>query len=101
LSDFATVHWVLTYFHYHTTEEDMAAVSASDIVPTLYDDSDRERDSDSEEELHEDRVDDLTYDVYNLVACDYHQVVLDQAPAANEEKIHEAATRATQLLVNR
>lgn len=75
-------------------------VSASDIVPSLYEDEGS--DSNSEEgEFHEDQVDDLTYDTHNLVACDYHQVVLDGDDVANEAKIQEAATRATQLLVNR
>ena len=80
-------------------ETDMATVSASDIVPTLYD---NDSDSNSDEsENHEDQVDDLTYDTYNLVACDYHQIVLDGDAGANEAKIQEAATRATQLLINK
>lgn len=84
--------------HSFAVAERMATVSASDIVPSLYEDEESDSNSD-EGETFEDQVDDLTYDTYNLVACDYHQIVLDGND--REEKIQEAATRATQLLVNR
>ena len=76
---------------------DTETVSATDIVPTLYNDEEEE----NNEVFHEDKVDDLVYDTYNLVACDYHDIVLDGDDESNSEKMLEAATRATQLLVNK
>ena len=50
----------------------------------------------------EDVVDDLSYDIYNLVAFNYHPVRLPSGGgAAREEALTEVATRATQLLVKR
>lgn len=45
---------------------------------------------------HEDYVDDLAYDVFNMVACDHHAL-----NSATNSVIVDAATRATQLLINR
>lgn len=71
------------------------AVSASDIAPELYDDS-------SDEDFDtEDHVDDLTYDVFNLVACDYHALNIDDNSKSLEDELLLATTRAAQLLVNR
>ena len=65
------------------TEE---VVSAASIAPDAYD------------EYDEDIVDDLEYDVYNLVACDNHALNVTDGI---ENSILAAATRATQLLVKR
>lgn len=73
-------------------------VSATDILPTLYDDAD---DMEGTRESHEDVVDDLNYDIYNLVAFNYHPVKMPSDEEEREEAILEAATRATQLLIKR
>jgi hypothetical protein len=73
----------------------MNILSASDIVPNLYDD-----DFDQDNYDNEDRVNDLKYDVYNLVACDYHAIRVDENESL-EDTIKDATTRATQLLINR
>lgn len=81
----------------------MATVHASEIVPSLYEEEEDEDNEDDEEEFHEDTVDDLTYDLYNLVACDYHPLLPPASSVSEvevEEQIREKATRATQLLVN-
>ena len=75
-----------------------AVVSATDILPTLYD---NDEDLDGTRESHEDVVDDLNYDIYNLVAFNYHPVRIVGDDEEKEEAIMEAATRATQLLVKR
>lgn len=73
-------------------DNSMSYLSAADIVPHAYE----EGDSDD----NEDRVDDLIYDVYNLVACDYHAIkeVNDEVV---EENLLASTQRATQLLINR
>jgi hypothetical protein len=48
-------------------------------------------------ENREDKMDDLTYDVYNLTACDYHPVRLEDSKKL-ETKLNESAQRAAQLL---
>lgn len=75
-----------------------ATVLATDILPSLYD---NEEELDETRESHEDVVDDLNYDLYNLVAFNYHSVRLVGDDEEKEEVILEAATRATQLLVKR
>lgn len=71
-----------------------APISAIDIIPNLYDPS-------YIEQLNaEDKVDDLNYDVYNLVCCDYHTVKVNEENQL-ESSILDAATRAVQLLVKR
>lgn len=67
----------------------MDVVSATDIIPHLYDDA-------SDEE----RVDDLSYDVYNLAAFDHHAIRFD-GDEDREEQLHAAATAATQLLIKK
>jgi hypothetical protein len=47
----------------------------------------------------EDVVDDLAYDVFNLVACDNHAINLTEAD--KEELLLSSTTRATQLLMKR
>ena len=73
----------------------MSAVSASDIVPELYDEN-----SDADVDT-EDHVDDLTYDVFNLVACDYHPLNVGEGSKDLEDTLLNVTSRATQLLVNR
>lgn len=75
-----------------------STVLATDILPSLYD---NEEDYDETRESHEDVVDDLNYDLYNLVAFNYHSVRLIGDDEEKEDTILEAATRATQLLVKR
>ena len=75
-----------------------STVLATDILPSLYD---NEEDFDETRESHEDVVDDLNYDLYNLVAFNYHSVRLIGDDEEKEDTILEAATRATQLLVKR
>ena len=70
-------------------------MSAADIVPELYDES-SDVDIDTE-----DHVDDLTYDVFNLVACDYHPLNIGEGSKHLEDTLLSATSRATQFLVNR
>jgi hypothetical protein len=72
------------------------AISASDIVPN-YDESSGIHEEDEDDTA--DVTDDLTYDLCNLISCDYHTLRFELA--TREEVIHETATRATQLLINR
>ena len=53
-----------------------------------------------EDPSREDKMDDLTYDVYNLTACDYHQVKIAENRKL-ESQLKESAQRATQLLFKR
>lgn len=84
-------------------------ISASDLVPNYYETARGHDEDDAHSELADedthDLVDDLTYDIYNLVACDYHSLSLESHSNTNtkniNEIIHENATRATQLLINR
>ena len=71
-------------------------VSASDLVPEVYQDGSSDEEFDTE-----DHVDDLTYDVFNLVACDNHPLNIDESSGNLEEAILSSTARATQLLVNR
>jgi hypothetical protein len=75
-------------------EQGKKQLAASVVAPHAY-----ESDSESENEDNEDHVDDLTYDIFNLVACDYHPVVVEGEK--RENLLKESAMRATQLLVNR
>ena len=70
------------------------AVSATDILPNLY------NDTFSENTNHEDKVDDLNYDVYNLVSCDHHTLNVDTNDDIEDIILH-AATRSSQLLIKR
>jgi hypothetical protein len=74
-------------------------ISVSDLVPNYYETTDDHEDDYDGEDTH-DQVDDLTYDVCNLVACDYHPLQFQNTESVNET-IQESATRATQLLINR
>jgi hypothetical protein len=75
-------------------------ISVSDLVPNYYETAeDNEDDYDGEDTR--DHVDDLTYDICNLVACDYHPLQLETTGSDVNEIIQASATRATQLLINR
>ena len=76
-------------------EEMSATVLATDILPTLYSNEEEERES------NEDVMDDLNYDIYNLVAFNYHSVRITGEGEEREEAILDASIRATQLLVKR
>lgn len=67
------------------------------------DDDDEGQDDDVINTGREDVVDDLTYDVYNLMAADYHALPInsDTKQQQRDKIIKENATRATQLLVDR
>ena len=64
-------------------------VSVDEVAPGLY-----SGDGDDTEDV----VDDLEYDVYNMVASDNHSL---HVTGDVDDAILAAATRATQLLVNR
>lgn len=75
------------------------AVLASSIVPNLH----AADDDSSEEEVdgpREDVVDDLSYDIYNLTACNYHAVRFGEGEN-KEDALLMTAQRATQLLIKR
>lgn len=76
----------------------MSSISkATDLIPNLYDENEIEEMSHAE-----DVVDDLTYDIFNLTACNYHPIRMVTTDSAKRERILcEAARRATQLLVRR
>lgn len=71
-------------------------ISAKDLIPLHYIQN-------KDEEDEEDIVDDLTYDLYNLIACDYHTIQLDNniSKENKENEIKLKGTRATQLLINK
>jgi hypothetical protein len=80
------------------------AVSARDLLPkTFTGDSEEDEDfSGDEEEMEnrEDVVDDLEYDVYNLLACNYHAVrVMDGED--KEEVLKNHFQRSAQLLMKK
>jgi hypothetical protein len=75
-----------------------ATVLATDILSNLYDNDD---DLKGNGESREDVVDDLNYDIFNLVAFNYHPVRFLGSEEDREDELLEAATRATQLLVKR
>mmetsp|Transcript_27878 Transcript_27878/g.28147 ORF Transcript_27878/g.28147 Transcript_27878/m.28147 type:complete len:348 (+) Transcript_27878:233-1276(+) len=70
-------------------------LTATDIIPNLYDSS-----ALNSLDVVEDKVDDLTYDIYNLVCCDYHTLRVPDDENC-EATILQAAARATQLLVKK
>ena len=75
-----------------------ATVLATDILPSLYD---NDEDLNGTRESHEDVMDDLNYDVYNLAAFNYHSVRITGEGEEREEALLDASIRATQLLVKR
>ena len=75
-----------------------ATVLATDILPSLYD---NDEDLNGTRESHEDVMDDLNYDIYNLAAFNYHSVRITGEGEEREEAILNASIRATQLLVKR
>ena len=70
----------------------MSVAKATDIIPNLYEDDDAIN--------HEDIVDDLTYDVYNLTACNYHplRILTDKQ---KERVLLDSSRRSCQLLIKR
>jgi len=66
-------------------------VGAEDIVNDLYDEDDSDQ---------EDVVDDLNYELFNLVAKNYHSIPVSNGDNL-ENVLREHATRATQLLVKK
>lgn len=50
---------------------------------------------------NEDIVDDLEYDVYNLVACNHHAIQLSGDNEIKEETLKKHTQRATQLLIKK
>lgn len=81
-----------------------SVISAKDLLPETFNDGSDEEDQysvDSEGvENREDVVDDLEYDVYNLLACNYHAVrVLDNED--KEEVLKSQFTRSAQLLMKK
>jgi hypothetical protein len=79
-----------------------AAVSAKDILPETFGDSEEETSSVENDDVEntEDVVDDLQYDVHNLLACNYHAIrVMDNED--KEEVLKSHFQRAAQLLMKR
>jgi hypothetical protein len=70
-------------------------VAADSVVPGLY----AAAAEDFADEAMEDVVDDLEYDVFNLVACDDH--ALNLGAGGVDSAVLDGATRATQLIVNK
>jgi hypothetical protein len=68
---------------------------ATSIIPNLYNEQ-----VDDDTVGREDIVDDLTYDVFNLTACNYHPVRLLN-PDDKENEICSIVQRSTQLLLKR
>lgn len=80
-------------------------VSARDLIPNLYnDESNSENDSSDDEneavKNREDLVDDLHYDVRNLMACNYHPVRFLEGQD-KESVLVQTAQRAAQLLMKK
>lgn len=71
------------------------SLHATDIIPDLYDESG----SDENDVDNEDHVNDLKYDVFNLLACDNHALRIENDNL--EEVLCDATQRATQLLVQK
>lgn len=71
-----------------------SVLSATDIVPNLYDEGTIEQD------CTEDKVDDLSYDTYNLFCGDYSTLKCENEND-KESLILATATRATQLLIKK
>jgi regulator of ribosome biosynthesis len=76
-------------------------IKAKDLIPDAYDEEGSESDSDSESGRAEDIVDDLTYDVRNLTACNYSGLLLPTDSDEREEFLVDQTTRAAQLLIKR
>jgi hypothetical protein len=78
-------------------------VTARSLLPkTFAEESDEEHSSGDDEEIEnrEDVVDDLEYDVYNLLACNYHAVrVMDGED--KEEVLKSHFQRSAQLLMKK
>lgn len=53
-----------------------------------------------QQQRHEDVVDDLQYDLFNLLACNYHSLRVVEGQTV-EDVITEGAERATRLLMKR
>ena len=81
-----------------------APVSAKDLLPkTFGGESDEEDNSSMEYEENgntEDIVDDLEYDVYNLLACNYHAIRVPEKED-KEEVFNAHFQRAAQLLMKK
>ena len=73
-----------------------SVISAKDLLPETFNDGSDEEDLENREDV----VDDLEYDVYNLLACNYHAVrVLDNED--KEEVLKSQFTRSAQLLMKK
>jgi len=78
------------------------SLKARDIAPAAYDD-DSESGSSGDEGAKgvEDVVDDLTYDIRNLTACNYSGLLIPVNEKEREEFLKQQAQRAAQLIINR
>ena len=77
---------------------------AQDVVPQAYEEesgSGEGSDSEGEENREEDVVDDLFYDIRNLLAANYSGMLIPTDQDEKEEFLVSQTTRATQLLINR
>ena len=97
---------------------DQAVVSARDLLPEAFkkatnyettgsighEDDDNSADESDEEDVafpKEDVVDDLQYDLFNLLACNYHEVRVFDDAQSREEGLLDMTQRATQLVIKR
>lgn len=81
------------------------AVSARDLLPKTFGGESDEEESSSEYDEQEignkeDIVDDLEYDVYNLLACNYHAIRVPENED-KEEVFNAHFQRAAQLLMKK
>jgi regulator of ribosome biosynthesis len=75
---------------------------AQDVVPGAYEDNASDESSEgSDAGLAEDIVDDLTYDVRNLIAANYSGLLIPSNDREREEFLKHQAQRAAQLMINR
>eukprot|EP01035_Chromulina_nebulosa_P017191 gene17191-22710_t len=85
-----------------TLEEDNQVISASSLLPDVFNSNDDDQyEDDDRSNIEEDDEDDLVYDVYNLTACDYHPIKLPDNLEEVELFIQELATDNCQRLIKK
>lgn len=76
-----------------------AIISAKDIVPGAFK-NEMDDDISDVDENREDVVDDLSYDVFNLLACNYHAIRITNTDD-REQILQSQAQRVAQLLMKK
>lgn len=78
------------------------SLRAKDIAPAAYSDDSASGSSDDEGAARvEDVVDDLTYDIRNLTACNFSGLLIPTDEQEREEFLQQQAQRSAQLIINR